>query len=778
MKKAINIMILFFVLCFAETNVGVGEEGKYGHLIGTIYDDFGKRIPGVTVTVKIGDQQAKTAVTLGDGTFVVRFIPDGIYPIVLEQDGETRQVQAFVNVGEWNRVTFVFSLGKEKQRSQTQLEEIMLQITEKETYTFASCSPDGQKLAVRVKSEETNGFDLWILDRHGEKLYALAEQSVMETYPQWSPEGDRILYNTHSEENGWEIWIQPFPLQRGRRQWIGRGMTPVWFRDGRSILFTKYDKNYDAHLYTIDLDDESLEARRLPKDKETEPGQDLYPSYGRINGDEKILFASSKGSGKRGFREIYSMNINGSDRQKHTSLRRMAASPVLSRNSKWIAFWLQGNERELEDAIYLMNTDELPEPQVRIWIKSARNSQWGAHPRTLYFSSWVTGHTQIWKTMLGVHSQEELLNNLSSRDARERQDAVEELGEVGDPEVAGQLIAVLKDTDPEVRWRAAEALGKLGKPEATEALIHALNDEDKKVRQKAANALGILGNQEAIEPLIHTLENEIADENGDEDVIIAAASALGKFGGSIDASEAAARVLEEIARQDNRSVLAREEAVYALAEVGNKETFEIFDDILSNEAAYASEVIQATQAVQRSINSLRVRIQEGSIVDAECEVAIVPVFRGELPVSGTPGTVDKALGGSIYDEMEAGGFKGDYAEIASLPTDGKMPASHVLLVGLGERDKFDPMIANESAYNAMEKIFQMGKFSKIAIVIVEKEGIPLEDMTQAFIDGISNGLRNHPQHRQVELLIVESNPDRLQLIKEVAGAGKHYVLKY
>lgn len=70
-----------------------------------------------------------------------------------------------------------------------------------------------------------------------------------------------------------------------------------------------------------------------------------------------------------------------------------------------------------------------------------------------------------------------------------RHDAVNSLGELGDPKAVDGLIQTLRDEEDSVRWASAEALGKIGDSRAIEPLTMVLNDSHKLVRKNAAKAL-------------------------------------------------------------------------------------------------------------------------------------------------------------------------------------------------------------------------------------------------------------------------------------------------
>ncbi len=82
--------------------------------------------------------------------------------------------------------------------------------------------------------------------------------------------------------------------------------------------------------------------------------------------------------------------------------------------------------------------------------------------------------------------------DLSNEAASTRWNAVQSLGETGDPEVVPYLVPLLDDTDVFVRMAVARVFGDLGSPLAIEPLIEALQDEESVMREAAMAALHIL----------------------------------------------------------------------------------------------------------------------------------------------------------------------------------------------------------------------------------------------------------------------------------------------
>jgi hypothetical protein len=140
-------------------------------------------------------------------------------------------------------------------------------------------------------------------------------------------------------------------------------------------------------------------------------------------------------------------------------------------------------------------------------------------------------------------------------------EAIEALGEFGDPSAVEPLIKILhneKYTVKEILGRdAALALGKIRDVRALEPLILALND--KSLRTAAIVALGDLGDSCAVSPLTLILQDK---DKGDKETVI---EALAKIGDE-PAVEALISVLKDEKKYDWR---LQECAANALVEIGD-----------------------------------------------------------------------------------------------------------------------------------------------------------------------------------------------------------------
>ena len=85
---------------------------------------------------------------------------------------------------------------------------------------------------------------------------------------------------------------------------------------------------------------------------------------------------------------------------------------------------------------------------------------------------------------------------------------------------------------------------------------------------------------------------------------------------------------------------------------------------------------------------MRVTLTKADARTAKADLLAVPVFAGPELGPGAEEAV-AALGVPVAPLLEAQGFSGKAGETAALPTLGRLPATVLRLVGLGERDRVD-----------------------------------------------------------------------------------------
>lgn len=126
----------------------------------------------------------------------------------------------------------------------------------------------------------------------------------------------------------------------------------------------------------------------------------------------------------------------------------------------------------------------------------------------------------------------------------------------------------------------------------------------------------------------------------------------------------------------------------------------------------------------------------GSIQEIASELVVVNLFQGVEYPSGATGAVDRALGGAISEVISSGDFRGKLGETLVLYPRGAIPAKRVMVVGLGERDKFDAQAVRRASASAAQAVQKLGvKAFHTILHGAGAGGVPPTDAAQAVVEG-------------------------------------------
>jgi HEAT repeat protein len=107
---------------------------------------------------------------------------------------------------------------------------------------------------------------------------------------------------------------------------------------------------------------------------------------------------------------------------------------------------------------------------------------------------------------------ENLVSKFSDEDGLIREQARNELVEIGSTDVTRALVIELNDPRRDVRWEAGKSLISIGDPIAASALVHHLSDENGDIRWLAAEGLSVLGRAGLLATLNASMRNAQSSE--------------------------------------------------------------------------------------------------------------------------------------------------------------------------------------------------------------------------------------------------------------------------
>ena len=178
---------------------------------------------------------------------------------------------------------------------------------------------------------------------------------------------------------------------------------------------------------------------------------------------------------------------------------------------------------------------------------------------------------------------------------------------------------------------------------------------------------------------------------------------------------------------------------------------------------------------------MEIKVAIGDITKIEAGAIVVNFFEGMERNEGEIATIDKALDGAISQLISQGEIKGKLNEITVVHSLGKLPATRVVVVGLGKKEELSQDKVRGVVAETCRRL-QQKNIDDIATIAMGAgmAGISLESATQAVTEGALLGVysfRKHitkePEYSEIkQLLIVGRNQAELSLLVRGSNKGK------
>lgn len=178
---------------------------------------------------------------------------------------------------------------------------------------------------------------------------------------------------------------------------------------------------------------------------------------------------------------------------------------------------------------------------------------------------------------------------------------------------------------------------------------------------------------------------------------------------------------------------------------------------------------------------MELSVKNASLADIETDVVIVNLFKGVKTPAGATGAVDSALGGLITDfVINKDKFEGDFGQTYILQTYGKIKASKVLVVGLGEAKDFDLTKLRELSAKVIKKCETTLKPKKVSSILhgAGIGGLDPKACAQAITEGTLLGAYKYEKYKTKKahsidsFEIVELNQEIIEQVKEGVKQGE------
>lgn len=209
-------------------------------------------------------------------------------------------------------------------------------------------SPTPQKAQLVFNSNRDGDFEIFIANLDGSNQRQLTDNQVTDEWPSSSPDGRQIAFVSERDGNP-EIYLMNGDGSNQHRltNHPARDTLPNWSPDGSQLVFlSDRDDNPQVYdIFIIDADEGNL--RQITNTP-------LYESHPSWSVDNILAYASGEFAGNTW--EIYTSNLDGSNRRQLTSNRESDWSPEWSPDGQQLLY-LHAISASDEAGIYIMNKD-------------------------------------------------------------------------------------------------------------------------------------------------------------------------------------------------------------------------------------------------------------------------------------------------------------------------------------------------------------------------------------------------------------------------------------
>lgn len=176
---------------------------------------------------------------------------------------------------------------------------------------------------------------------------------------------------------------------------------------------------------------------------------------------------------------------------------------------------------------------------------------------------------------------------------------------------------------------------------------------------------------------------------------------------------------------------------------------------------------------------MEINVLNAQLKEQACDILVVGIWEKTETLTGVISAVDEALGGLISEfVIKKDKFEGKFNTMYLLQTYGKIPANKVLVVGLGEKEKFTPnklrevsakIVGRASAIKAKKVCIDLGKleFDASTSGQVVAEGALIGDYS---FDKYKSEKKK--DEKVQEFILVEENKAKSEKLQKGADKGK------
>jgi Tol biopolymer transport system component len=289
--------------------------------------------------------------------------------------------------------------------------------------TAASWSPDGTRIAF-VSTRDGNS-EIYVMNADGSNPVNLTKHANWDFFPVWSPNGRKIAFMTDRDGGGvLSLGVTPslimtFNIEIYVMNADGTGQTnltnslawdgyPSWSPDGQRIVFQTDRDDSGMSVTAIVPSSLGYEIYAMNADGSNQtrlsnsPGHDVQPSWSP--GGSKIVFESYRD----GNAEIYVMNVDGTGQMRLTNHVAGDTMPTWSPNGAWITFH---SDRDGSGEIYKMTATGSSLTRLTNAADWDGGASWSPDGSAIVFQSFRDGNAEIYRMNADGSGQQRLTND-------------------------------------------------------------------------------------------------------------------------------------------------------------------------------------------------------------------------------------------------------------------------------------------------------------------------------------------------------------------------------
>ncbi len=174
--------------------------------------------------------------------------------------------------------------------------------------------------------------EIYRMDYDGYNPRLVTLNHTINLFPRWSPDGKKLAYTSYLDQNP-DIWMMDVTTsKRWKIPSGGLKLSPVWFSDGKRILFAGSVEG-ETQLFTSTEEGKNIQRLTFSQ------GNDLSPSFSPTGAE--IVFNSDRGGGP----QLYIMNSDGTNVRRLTFDGDYNTTPSWSPRGDWIAYTCRSDGR-------------------------------------------------------------------------------------------------------------------------------------------------------------------------------------------------------------------------------------------------------------------------------------------------------------------------------------------------------------------------------------------------------------------------------------------------